>query len=358
MRPAGIGVNADASRLDGNLQRLRSDLEMFTAAGFTHVEIPAHGTGAIRNGSMDRGRLTAVKRIASNFSFRYTVHGPNPLNLMDEERSEWQFRAMVASLDFAAELGADVMVYHAGRFVAEESFWLPGVTMPDQARQRDMLARERDALARLGERAEALGVAIAVENARPYLEAPEYCYAERLDLLAGQIREVNHPAVRIALDTGHAWIAANTHSTDLIESVRGAADLIVHIHLHDNFGLACSSLDKKQPELLAMGRGDLHLPPGDGSLPLADVLLALPEYTGALVAEMRPCYWGDLAATRLRLKTALDSLAGTVQASAPNPHEEKRDHRSPNDQLEQRAADGPDHRAETDTHRRGRLNSA
>ena len=61
---------------------------------------------------------------------------------------------------------------------------------------------ERTLLQEMGAVAAQAGVTIAVENARPYLDASPYCYGEFLQSLAEMIVQVNHPRVGITLDLG------------------------------------------------------------------------------------------------------------------------------------------------------------
>ena len=70
---------------------------------------------------------------------------------------------------------------------------------------------------------------------------------------------------------------------DFLEAVRSVAPLVKHVHLHDNFGRVCSSLEKKQVELFALGRGDMHLPIGKGEIPVEEVFSALCDYSGLLI---------------------------------------------------------------------------
>ena len=42
-----IGTKIDEVRIDGNLQRLRQDLEYFSRPGCAAVELPVHGLDAI-----------------------------------------------------------------------------------------------------------------------------------------------------------------------------------------------------------------------------------------------------------------------------------------------------------------------
>ncbi|MDK2816893.1 MAG: hypothetical protein PWR22_1522 [Moorella sp. (in: firmicutes)] len=294
----GFGINVDASRLDNNLETLVRDLEYFARLGFEYVEIPVHGVGAMVAGRLLPRRVEEVRRLLARFPLRYTVHGPNPLNLMEAEKLSWQKQALQASLEFAAIIGAEILVYHGGRYLPEECFHLPGRRKNLRAAMKEkMLLQEREALQELAEKAAELQVTIAVENARPYLDGSPYCYAEQLSLLVEQVATVGHARVGITLDVGHAYLAARYYGFAFLEAVARAAPYIRHVHLHDNFGQVSTSLEKKQAELMATGRGDLHLPAGWGEIPLAEVLALLQDYTGVVVHEIRPRYqeWAGMA---------------------------------------------------------------
>jgi sugar phosphate isomerase/epimerase len=116
-------------------------------------------------------------------------------------------QGFLASIEFTAALGATVMVYHAGRYLAEEDFLLVPQPYPSAAEQEAQWDREREELCALGDAAAQCGVTIAVENARPYLNAPHYCYAESLVKLTAMVSEVNHPNVGVTLDIGHAYLS-------------------------------------------------------------------------------------------------------------------------------------------------------
>lgn len=312
----GFGINVDAARLDNNLDTLARDLEYFAGLGFDYAEIPVHGVGAMAGGRLLPRRVDEVCRLLARFPFRYTVHGPNPLNLMDLENLSWQKQALRASLEFAAATGAEVLVYHSGRYIPEEHFHLPGGRRNLSAAAKEQLLRqEREALLELAERADRSGVTIAMENARPYLDASPYCYAEQLSLLVEQVAAIDHPRVGITLDTGHAYLAARYYGFDFLAAVARAAPYIRHVHLHDNFGRVSGSLEKKQAELMATGRGDLHLPAGWGEIPVAEVLALLEDYTGVVVHEIRPRYleWAGVALENVRQLQA----RSTVDLPAP-----------------------------------------
>jgi hypothetical protein len=77
-----------------------------------------------------------------------------------------------ASLEFSTIIGAGYMVYHPGRFVAEEEFGIRGpITMTVEGRQ---LLLDHEA-GFLQEAADSYPeVTIAMENARPYLYHSPY----------------------------------------------------------------------------------------------------------------------------------------------------------------------------------------
>jgi sugar phosphate isomerase/epimerase len=311
LQVAGIAINADAVGLDGNLDVLREELDHHAGIGFAYVEIAPHGAGVIHGGGLHREQMKKLLKVLSAYPFRYVTHGPNPLNLMDREHLELEKRLFMSSLQFAGETGSGVMVYHAGRWLPEEQFQLPDIGMPEPDQQKVMWELERTLLQEMGVLAEQYGVTIAVENARPYLDASPYCYGEFLQSLAEMIVQVNHPRVGITLDLGHAFLASRHHGYNLLEGVDAVRPYIRHIHLHDNYGRCCASYEKKQGELLATGRGDLHLPIGWGEVPAREVFARLQDYRGVVTLEIRPRYraFYEEALTNARVLFAAKGLA-------------------------------------------------
>ena len=286
----GFAINADAGFIDGNLTLLKQELAYYHDIGFSHVELAPHGVGAIIGGRLERERLREVQALLAGQSLGVAVHGPNPINLMGRNPEAVDRQGFLASIEFAAALGAAVMVYHAGRYLAEEDFLLVPQPYPTPAEQQALWNREREELRSMGEAAAHYGVIIAVENARPYLNAPHYCYAESLVKLATMISEVNHPNVGVTLDMGHAYLSARRYGLDLCEGIAAVGPFVRHIHLHDNFGRCCHSYERKQNEMAVMGRGDMHMPIGWGEVPAREIFARLGHYSGIVTLEMRPRY--------------------------------------------------------------------
>lgn len=318
----GFGINAHSGRLDGNLDLLEQDLIQFQRVGFDYVEIPAHGVDAILNGRLNLRQTKRVKDVLARFDLKYTVHCSDWLNLMDVERFPLHKSIFEASIEFASEIEAEILVYHSGR-VELESEYLGTLaltrellSLPDQAFVEKCKRMEQEALAELAEFAGEKGVTICVENADPrvdeealwelvrrlrvkgvdlfYRIAPAgdiaiYNYSGVVDRLVEQVKGVGKGNVGLTLDCGHAYIASRYYGFDYLKSIESAAPFIKHIHVHDDFGQP-AGLDRRQIVLIAEGKGDLHMPVGWGEIPYREVFSQLKGYEGILMLELRPRY--------------------------------------------------------------------
>jgi sugar phosphate isomerase/epimerase len=302
-----IGSKIDEIRIDGSQDALQRDLEYFAAIGQEALEIPVHGLDVIKNGRLDERRVDEVLRILKNFDFIYSVHSPNPLNLMDQVNPELHFSVFAASLEFAAAVGSRILVYHAGRFIPEETFPLhQGLSITEELAHR-LRETEKEKLIQLAE--EYPQVTICIENARTYLQHSPYCYGEKMALLQEQVEHIGRPNVRITLDLGHLYMASVFYEFDPVRAVQESAPLIFHTHVHDNFGGSVYYHEKNQTHLIPFGRGDAHMPVGWGQVPIAYVLSAyLSSYPGLLIMELRHRYFSYTKESQENLKALLKSI--------------------------------------------------
>jgi len=271
----GIGIDASAPRLDGNLEILEKDLDFFERCGFDYVEIPVHGVDVVVGGRLNERRAAQVRRILAGFDLKYTVHLPDPLNLFDVERLNLHKEIFLAGMEFANSIGAEVVVYHGGAINASnEDLKLP---------LENFKAIEREVLIELAEVAAPLGIKIGVENAGPD------SYSARLNELIEQVQEINSPNVGITLDFGHAYLTAHLFGFDFIGAIREAAPYAIHLHVHDNFG---QTMPFEMPQIfhVSFGNGDLHMPPGWGEIPYDEVFSFLSTPPVVLLLEIRPRY--------------------------------------------------------------------
>jgi sugar phosphate isomerase/epimerase len=249
----------DGSR--GLLQELKR-LETFQP---DFVEVWPENLGVVLGGRLEEARTRAVTETLLRAGHSYTVHAPLEADLMDPTAPALQRGLLESAVRFASGIGASTVVCHAGQRVAGRD------ALHSLKRQMSL---ERDALRALGDLAGEAGITLTVENYYPDLPVVRgevYDYSLRPSELAERVAAVDHPAVGVCLDTGHAALAANACGLDLFEECAAAAPLVRHIHLQDNFGRPNLSGRPSTSEHRLYGLGDLHLPPGRGSIPLADL---------------------------------------------------------------------------------------
>ena len=333
----GIGINAHAERIDGDLEVLAHDLAHFQRAGFDYVEIPIHGVDAILNGRLNLRQVRRIKEVLSKFGLRYTVHCSNWLNLMDAEEFELHKSIFQASIDFAGEIGAEILVYHSGRvelgdeYLGHAAFTRELLSLPDQAFILERKKVERETLAELADYAQERGVTICVENADPrvdeealwelarrvrvkgvdifYRIAPGgdiaiYNYGGVIERLVEQVKGVGKENVGITFDFGHAYIASHFYGFDFLASIELAKPLIKHVHVHDNFSRP-AGVERRQIALIPQGKGDLHMPVGWGAIPYREVFSRLKGYDGVILLELKPRYMAYLEEARQDVQNLL-----------------------------------------------------
>jgi len=302
-----IGSNINEVRVDGSLKALRFDLAAFLGFGLTAAEITVHGLDAVRNGRLDRKRTAEIKAILADFPFAYSVHSPNPLNLLDRVNTGLHRDVLRASLEFTAEIEAGVMVYHPGRYLVEEEFEVRGPLSLETDEQQRLLEEEATVVR---EAADAFpGVVIAMENARPYLHHSPYCYAELPRELKAQVERIDRMNVRINLDFGHLRMSSRFYGLDPVAEARAIAPLIAHCHVHDNFGNPAYHTEKLQTHQIPFGKGDSHMPVGWGDIPFSRIFAEfIDSYEGLLICELRDRYFDHTRESAENLAALLKEL--------------------------------------------------
>ena len=266
-----IGINHP---LPGSIPRLAENLQDLKRAGTDFVELWLQDLGVILGGGLHEPGLRQVREVLLEMNLSYTVHAPLEINLMDLTALNVQRAVLESSVRFAGRIGAEIVVCHAGQRRGDRDAL---------SSFKEQLVTEKHALRAAGDLAGELGVTVAVENYYPdsdVLRGSIYDYSVRPSELAEQVADVDHAAVGICLDVGHAALAANTFGLDLFEECAAAAPLVRHLHLHDNFGRAHAGVNPLAFGNPTYGYGDLHLPPGQGSLPLQELFRRM-EFVGS-----------------------------------------------------------------------------
>lgn len=274
----GLGISTNADMIDGDDELLAEHLGQIADAGCTHAELILQGLDVVVGGALQPARVRRVASVLASAGLRYSIHLPYDLNLMDQEWGD-DYRAVFdAGLEFAGDIGAELVVYHSS-FLAPGS----GAVAAEHPRGRDLLKRDIDQLRALGDAAERNGVVIGVEN-NAWTDPAALTYGLRPSDIARHVEAVAHPNVGITLDLGHLHLTSAAYGWGFIEEIAAVRPLLAHVHAHDNF--ARLSQNGQYNKDLPLGRGDLHLPMGWGSIDWETTIDALAGYSGIWMMEI------------------------------------------------------------------------
>jgi len=278
-----IGVNLPNSSYDPAVTRRY--LDIFKNNGFDAVEICLDTWPLIIDGEICEPWVKYLESLVREFPFRYSAHIGRGLDLRDLRRREKHQEVLKASIDICARLGLSPLVLHYE------------VKSRDQEAERYFVEAHREA----AKYAEQKDVLIVVENIEVELVEPV------IELVA----EINHPHLRMAFDTGHAFLAAHYFKFDFMDAFKKTLPYLAHLHLSDNTGIfeELRISDRPKYDSLPMGyrfeygRGDIHLPPYFGKIPYDAIFSSLGDYEGMFICEYyveRFLPFGELVQRRVR----------------------------------------------------------
>jgi len=262
---SGLGVNT--RRTDGNFRNLAQQLDYLQEAGFDTLEVSVDVVDTIAGGRLVAKRMDRLQGLLDRYRFRRTAHIHNGVDLRDVQDRAFQIASFLSGIDFAARIGAGVLVFHFEQ------------RSEDPARE----ALFREAVMIGLEHAARGGVRLALENIE----------VEPLGTVVDFVRALGMPELLLAVDVGHAFLSEPYFGRDFCQSVAEAAPLAGHIHLSDNFGrfepMRLENFDlyrvSSYTNRLNRGTGDLNLPPGWGSVPFEQVLPLFRGFQGVVVLE-------------------------------------------------------------------------
>ena len=330
MHIKGIGINIDSPTIDGDLDLFEKALGDFQDIGFDYVEIPVHGVDAIFKGRLNWLQTRVITDILKKFKLKYTVHGPNLLNLMDPSNFQLQKDIFKSGIEFTNAIGAEIFIYHSGKIPLQEEIKGEGIRknsflkLPSPKKIERLKKIEIKTLQELATFAKDFGVTIAIENISPDVEEEsiwelskhfsndrifpfsaltpqtpkpiflreisKYNYGTKIEDLVDQVKKINRENVGITLDFGHAFLASKYYHFIFLDSVKLALPYIKHVHIHDCFGKPKLSYEEQDINLIQFGIGDLHLPVGWGAIPYNKIFRILKNYQGVLSLELKPRY--------------------------------------------------------------------
>jgi len=209
-----------------------------------------------------QSHAAGIKKQLAGLSGRLGIHGPFwGLTIM---ASDPAVRALTVArlergLEFAAEVGATHMVIHS----PFDFFGHPLVVHTRVTGLIEQLTQVHDTLKGVVNLAREIGCTLVVENIRDLNPAP----------LLALVRSFDSEYVRVSIDVGHAHLMQQKGGPSPEQWILEAADLLAHVHLHDNDGLL-----------------DRHWTPGEGGVLWTPVFRALARVGGTprLLLELKP----------------------------------------------------------------------
>ncbi len=279
-----IGFNT-TTLPDGDINALDRLLAEYVEIGCDTVELTARRLDVIINGQLNEPRVAQVQAILEKYDLSVVVHAPHAINLMDEPRLNRHIAVTRASIEFCAAVGATSMVLHAGR--------VPAATWHDSAQH--LLELERHTIRELGDFARDNDIRLALENLGAGPFETSVCYGSDMRRLAEQIDAIDHPSVVGCLDFSHGWVAANYLGYDYAAAAQAFAPYVKHLHLHDSCGNPVTMRLGDAGDQVAFGEGDMHMPPGWGTIDWEGLLPTLRLRPGTVMGiELRKRYWHEL----------------------------------------------------------------
>ncbi len=300
MQITNIGIAFGISAGPRRWARLEEGLGWIADQGYQLVEMNPHSLAVIVNGAVRQDVLADYVAVLKNFNLQYTIHGLNRLNLAYDPRRELCKQIMRCQIEVCQAVGAEVLVYHSGLQALDAVHYGVRPTLLSDYELLVGAEAEVAALRELGPVAADAGVLIGMENGdshqwehnliaqfgQPRCDLSKHHARLHIPPIVRQLEAIDHPNVGMTLDIAHLHIAAHDMGFDYLEAVEQAAPWVRHLHANDNFGRLDQGFDN-EVDRWAYGEADIHLPPGWGSIPYAEVFARLPKYRGNLILEIK-----------------------------------------------------------------------
>jgi sugar phosphate isomerase/epimerase len=283
MQANGVfGTGISAHKRANDLSDFGAELDMIEALGVESIELPTYDMDLVVGGKIRQPQLARLKAACAGRAVAWSVHGPLAINFMDEAwRLPRHIEVLEASLEFAAELGAENYVIHSGLAPTQQGAGIEAA-----------YARQREWLARGGDLARQHGLILCVETLFAGYRGEGH--ASSPSRLAAELAAIDHPNVLATLDFSHAYIKLDFDGRrdDLVEEVKALAPWSKHLHMHDSFGRQDDIWMYTEGERMAYGHGDLHLPVGWGDIPWERIIAECEFPEGVLFnIELKDRYW-------------------------------------------------------------------
>lgn len=302
-----IGTGISAHKRANDLSDFGDELDMIEELGVEAIELPTYDMDIVLGGRIRRPQMEALRRACAGRGVTYSVHGPLAINFMDDAwRLPRHFEVLKASLEVAAEVGAEHYVIHSGLVRQQQAEGVEAALM-----------RQREWLARAGDVAKDNGLVLCVETLFAGYEGRNV--ASSASRLSRELATIGHSNVLATLDFSHLLLKLDYDGRreDFLDEVRILAPWSKHLHIHDSYGRQDDIWMFTEGERVAYGHGDLHLPVGWGNIPWETIVAECEFPEGVLFnIELKERYWYAAQETVDATKNLAEQARTAVRAQA------------------------------------------
>ena len=246
----------------------KPQLKSYEAAGFALVQVRMPARALLADDQPTVAHATALREAMSLTGLRLILHAPDDLLAGTPEHD----RQLDGALTYASVAGARLIVYHGARIPI------------DDATVRERLRNEERSLRRALRRAMRLGLRIAIENLAPVYPGVEHVCHDP-SAVARLVTRLDSEHAGICLDIGHAHIAAELGGCEILDLVEPVLEHVLLFHVHDNLGARTRGPSRGGIEPVRL---DLHLPPGAGTVPWAQIAPRIAGHIAPVQLEVHP----------------------------------------------------------------------
>ncbi|MFA7117820.1 MAG: sugar phosphate isomerase/epimerase family protein [Sphaerochaetaceae bacterium] len=248
-------------------EELRKQLGRLQRAGFDGVEFALDMFPLIIGGEICPCWADLVGSVLKEFPLGYSAHIGRGLDMREKKDIAIHWNVLKSSIELCHWLGANPLVLHY------------------EVQTDDSLLEKQfyDYHVRAADKAAELGVTLCIENIE----------VERMLPVIEMVSTIRHPNLKMTLDTGHGFLASRHFGFDYLEMVEKAVPWVGHVHVNDNMGIfdPLRIDDRVAYDVEQMGyrrtfgRGDIHVPPFFGKVPLDGVFHFLRDYREKFICE-------------------------------------------------------------------------
>ena len=247
-----VFLSVSAERNAGlQLEDLHNELNRIKAWGFDGAEIVLDTFPLIIAGRIIAPVLDYIRPIFLESGLTFSAHIASGLNMRTRDDLNMHRNVLLRSIDICSELNLNPLVLHFEQ-----------CSHDDEIEAQFIRCHKEAAIY-----AKLLGIDLALEN----IEVEDY------KLVLNAIEEIDSSNFGMTLDMGHLYLSSKHRGFCFEQALSECAPYATHCHVNDNAGifepLRLTDVDAyrniPQSYCNTFGRGDMHVPPLYGEVPIS-----------------------------------------------------------------------------------------